>query len=397
MIFYRTTRLMLSSAAILSFASSAFALDGGDLLKKINAAYAMQGGSLAADGVDVDGSTVTLKGASFKPVTAAGPGAQLGNLKLTGVEEDADGGYHIDKVNFADIAVTQDGTTISATDMTLGDVSIPADATKGGIDSLIIPHKGHTGAVTISKAGKEVLALQESNFNNIVRPDKSGYDMDGAVTGIKADLSDVQDPKAQETIDKLALQHVAGSFTTKGSWELAPGTVNIKELALDLNDVGKLNISLGISGYTLEFMKSMQDAIKASQADPNKPEAQQASGLAMLGLMQQLTLDNAEITFKDASITKRVLEYAGASQGVSGPQMANTLKALTPLMLAQLKLPDLQAAVSAAVSSYLDDPKNFTVTAAPAKPVPFPMIVGAAMGAPNTIPSVIGLKVSANN
>ena len=173
MIFYRTTRLMLSSAAILSFASSAFALDGGDLLKKINAAYAMQGGSLAADGVDVDGSTVTLKGASFKPVTATGPGAQLGNVKLTGVEEDANGGYHIDKVNFADIAVTQDGTTISATDMTLGDVSIPADATKGGIDSLIIPHKGHTGAVTISKAGKEVLALQESNFNNIVRPDKS--------------------------------------------------------------------------------------------------------------------------------------------------------------------------------------------------------------------------------
>jgi hypothetical protein len=144
-------------------------------------------------------------------------------------------------------------------------------------------------------------------------------------------------------------------------------------------------------------MKSMQDAIKASQADPNKPEAQQATGLAMLGLMQQLTLDNAEITFKDASITKRVLEYAGAAQGVSGPQMANTLKALTPLMLAQLKLPELQAAVSAAVNSYLDDPKNFTVTAAPAKPVPFPMIVGAAMGAPNTIPSVIGLKVSANN
>jgi hypothetical protein len=221
--------------------------------------------------------------------------------------------------------------------------------------------------------------------------------MDGAVTGIKADLSDVQDPKAQETIDKLALQHIAGSLTTKGSWELAPGTVKIAELALDLNDVGKLNISLGISGYTLEFMKSMQDAIKASQTDPNKPEAQQATGLAMLGLMQQLTLDNAEISFKDASITKRVLDYAGAAQGVSGPQMANTLKALTPLMLAQLKLPDLQAAVSAAVSSYLDDPKNFTVTAAPAKPVPFPMIVGAAMGAPNTIPSVIGLKVSANN
>jgi hypothetical protein len=113
--------------------------------------------------------------------------------------------------------------------------------------------------------------------------------------------------------------------------------------------------------------------------------------------MQQLTLNNAEISFKDASITKRALDYAGSAQGVSGAQMANTLKGLTPIMLAQLNIPELQTAVSAAVNSYLDNPKNFTITAAPAKPVPFPMIVGAAMGAPNTIPSVIGLKVSANN
>lgn len=42
MTFYRTTRLMLSSAAILSLASSAFALDGNDLLKKMNAAYAIR-------------------------------------------------------------------------------------------------------------------------------------------------------------------------------------------------------------------------------------------------------------------------------------------------------------------------------------------------------------------
>jgi hypothetical protein len=77
--------------------------------------------------------------------------------------------------------------------------------------------------------------------------------------------------------------------------------------------------------------------------------------------------------------------------------MANTLKGLTPIMLAQLNIPELQNAVTAAVNTYLDSPKSLTVSAAPDKPVPLPMIVGAAMGAPNTIPKVIGLKVSANN
>ena len=65
MTFYRTTRLLLSGVAFLSLAGSAFALDGQDLLKKINAAYTLQGGTLLADGVDVDGTTVTLKNASF--------------------------------------------------------------------------------------------------------------------------------------------------------------------------------------------------------------------------------------------------------------------------------------------------------------------------------------------
>jgi hypothetical protein len=396
MTFYRTTRLMLSSAAFLSLASSAFALDGVDLLKKINAAYAQQGGSISSDGIDVADTTVTLKGAKLTPAGSNAPIA-LGNITMTGVAQQDDGGYHIDKVSFPDIAVTQDGTSVSASDMMLGDVAVPADATKGDINSFIVPRQMHTGAINVSKAGKELVSLQQINFSNAAQQNNSGFELSGSVTGIKADLSNVDDPKAQDTIDQLGLQHVAGDFTTKGTWDLGPGTVNITELALDLKGVGKLDIALGISGYTLDFIKSMQEAMKASESNPNKEEGQQAMGLAMLGLMQQLTLNSAQIRFDDASITKRALDYAGKQQGVSGEQMANTLKGLTPIMMAQLNIPELQNAVTAAVNAYLDNPKSLTLSAAPAKPVPLPMIVGAAMGAPNTIPTVIGLKVSANN
>jgi hypothetical protein len=397
MTFYRTTRLMLSSAAILSFASSAFALDGADLLKKINAAYAMQGGSIAADGVDVDGTTVTLKGASFKPSGATGAGAQLGNVTMTGVEEDEDGGYTIEQVAFPDVSVTNEGVSVSATDMSIGGVSVPADASAEGLDGMLLYEKAHTGPIRIVKDGLEVFSLKGVDANLALRDDNSAFDFDSNISEIKADLSKVNDPSSQDTINKLALQHVDGNVTMKGSWALEPGTIDIKDFGIDLNNIGRLDLAFGISGYTLQFTKSLQEAIKASSANPDKAAAQQATGLAMLGLMQQLTLNNAEISFKDASITKRALDYAGSAQGVSGAQMANTLKGLTPIMLAQLNIPELQSAVSAAVNSYLDNPKNFTITAAPAKPVPFPMIVGAAMGAPNTIPSVIGLKVSANN
>jgi hypothetical protein len=53
--------------------------------------------------------------------------------------------------------------------------------------------------------------------------------------------------------------------------------------------------------------------------------------------------------------------------------------------------------VSAAVNTYLDKPGSLTISAEPANAVPFPMIMGAAMGAPNTLPNVLGVKVTAND
>ncbi len=394
MTFYRTTRLMLSGAAFLSLATSAFALDGQDLLKKLNAAYIAQGGTLVADGVDVDDTTVTLKNASFKP--AAGDALKIGDITMTGVEEDEDGGYYIEEAAFPDINVSEEGTTISASDMKLGGISIPADATGDGVDSMLLYETAHTGPFKVSKDGKDIFSLGQTDMNLTLREDESGFDFDGAFKNMKADLTDAPDPQYKEGIEKLALEHVNGDITMKGAWDLGPGTIDISEFAFDVTNVGRLNLAFKISGYTPAFMKSLQEAAKASEANPNKEEAQQALGLAMLGLLQQLSFNSAEVRFDDASITKRALEYAGSKQNMSGKQMGDALKAMAPLAVAQLNVPELQNAISAAVNTYLDDPKNFAVSAAPTQAVPFPTIMGAAMGAPNTLPNVLGVKITAN-
>ncbi|MBB3568634.1 hypothetical protein [Rhizobium sp. BK491] len=395
MTFYRTTRLMLCSAAMLSFASSAFALDGNDLLKKINDLYGQQGGSIAATGIDVDGSTVTLKGASFK---AAGmdDSIPLGDITLDGVEEN-NGGYTIEEIDFADVDFTKDGASVSATDLKLTGVEIPADASKGDVSSLFYYQSAHAGAVSVTKDDVEVFSIEGADANTKKRDDKSGLDFDAKINGIKADLSKVDDAKTKEAIEALKLQQIDGTVSMKGSWDMGPGTINISEYSFDFRDIGKLNLAFSISGYTPAFAKSLQDALKTVRSNPNQQEAQQSAGLAMLGLLQQLTFNSAQIRFDDASITARALDFAGKQQGVTGKQLADTLKAMTPIMMAQLNIPELQNAVSSAVNAYLDNPKSLTVTAAPGKPVPVPMIIGAAMGAPTTIPQVIGLKVSSND
>ncbi|KKX34341.1 hypothetical protein [Rhizobium sp. LC145] len=387
-------RLLLAGAALSILSGPAFALDGNDLLTKLNAALMQQGGLVTAQSVDVEGSTVTLAGAAFKPTSSA-ESLPLGDITLEGVQE-ANGGYHVEKASFPNINITQDKTTVTAADISMSGVSIPAETTGDTLDTILFYEEAHVGPMNVSVDGKSVFSVDETNFTATTTEDKSSMNFSGAMTGVKADLSTYPDPKAQEAITELGLTTLDGRVDLAGSWELASGKIDLTRYALDFNNIGKLDFLFSLSGYTLQFLKSVQETTAAMEANPNKEEAQQAANLAMLGLMQQLTFNSAEIRFEDAGITGRALDFTGKKQGVSGQQMAQIVKGMAPLMLAQLNVPELQNMVSAAINTYIDNPGNLTISARPEKPVPVPMIMGAAMGAPNTLPQVLGVTVTAN-
>ncbi|UDF30107.1 UNVERIFIED_ORG: hypothetical protein LHK14_01925 [Roseateles sp. XES5] len=388
-------RTLLAGAALAALASPAFALDGADLLAKLNATYATSGVSIASSNVAVDGSTVTLESAELKASGSETP-IKLGNVTMEGVEEDGDGGYTIETVSFEDVNITEAEATVTAKDLALTGVSVPGKVVPGTLESLLMYESATAGPISVTTKGKEVFSMSGMEAN-ITRMDAdAGLEFDATLSDLKADLTTVEDPKAKETLDKLGIHSLDGEVSMSGSWELASGKMTVDEYAFDFKDIGRLNLTLAFSGYTLDFLKSMQEALKAAEANPNKEEANAAMGMSMMGLVQQLTFNNASISFEDASITKKLLDYAGSEQGVTGDQMAQSLKGLVPIMIAQLNMPDLQNQISAAVNTYLDDPKSLKISAEPKEPVPFPMIMGAAMGAPQTIPQVLGVTVTAN-
>ena len=388
-------RTLLAGAALATLASPAFALDGADLLAKLNATYATSGVTVTSSNVAVDGSTVTLEGAELKATGSEAP-LKLGTVTMEGVEEADDGGYTIETVSFEDINVTEPDTTVSAKDISVSGVSIPGKVVPGTLDSLMMYESATTGPVSVTAKGKEVFSMSGVEANLSPMDDDAGLEFDATLSDLKADLSTVEDPKTKDALDTLGIHSLEGEVTMSGSWELASGKLAVDEYAFDFKDIGRLNLSLAFSGYTLDFLKNVQEALKTAEANPNKDEANAAMGMAMMGLVQQLTFNNASITFEDASITKKLLDYAGKEQGVTGDQLAQSLKGMVPLMIAQLNMPDLQNQISAAVNTYLDDPKSLKISAEPKEPVPFPMIMGAAMGAPQTIPQVLGVSVTAN-
>ena len=392
----RTFRYALTAATFLTLSGSAFALDGNDLVAKINAG--LQGTTLNPASINVDGSNVTLTGVKVRVPSpeAAGEGAPIGDIALTGVEEDA-GGYTIEKATFGNVNVTNEGVTVTASDISLSNITIPADATKGTIDSMMMYEEGHIGPVSVTKAGSELFSLASTDFSLTKRDGDAGFDFEATAAGLKGDLTKVEDPQAKDVLQKIGLTSLQGEINMAGGWDLKTGTLEVTNYSFDFKDIGNLSLAFSISGYTLELIKSLQDQMKAMETNPNKEEAQAAAGMAMMGLMQQLSFNSASVSFEDASITKRLLDYAGSQQGVTGEQMAQSLKAMVPIMIGQLNIPELQNSISEAVNTYLDDPKSLTIAAAPEKSVPFPQILGAAMGAPNSIPTLLGVTVSAND
>ena len=392
----RAFGILAASTAIMSFASSAFALDGADVLAKLNAVYALQGGKVEAASTAVDGTTVTMTGVTLTLPGAGTPPLNLGDVTLENVEE-SDEGYSIETASFADFNKTNDGVTVTIADMSVGGIFVPKALEAGTIDSMMMIESGSVGAITAKQGDKTVVSIEGIEATMTRAEDDSKFDFDAKVSGINVDMTAAPDPKAQEAITALGLQALKGEVTMKGAWTLADGKFELSEYAFDFENVGRLDINFSLSGYTLAFIKSMQDAIKASESNPDKAAGQQALGMSMMGLAQQLSYNGAQIRFDDAGITAKALEFAGKQQGVDGKQMADSLKAMMPMMLGQMNMPDLQKQIESAASTYLDDPKSITLSAKPAEPLSAPQIMGAAMANPADLVKTLNVQVTAND
>lgn len=389
--------LLLAGAASAALSGQAFAaLDGQDLLAKINAAYAAGSGVLKAESIEVNGNDVVLKGTTF---TATGPQEKsiaLGNLTLQDVTEADGGAYHIDRIEFPEVNVTEEKSSINVKDLYLAGVVVPGSTAGEGLSSMMMYEEASSGPITVTTDGKQVFAVEKASGSVALAEDESSLSFEGTVTGIKADLSSIEDAEGKEAINALGLQTINGEISVSGNWEPVSGTVNLEDYTLDFADVGSLSLSFALTGYTMDLVKQLQETARTMQADANNEQAQQAAGIAMFGLMQQMSFQSAQISFEDAGITERGLDYAGKQQGSNGEQMAQMVKGMLPILLAQAKLGALQNQVSEAVNAFIDDPQNITITAEPEKDVPFPMIMGAAMGAPESVPALLGVSVTAN-
>ncbi|GAA2865020.1 hypothetical protein GGQ99_001610 [Aminobacter niigataensis] len=387
------SKLALSTFLFTLPLNAALAQDATAVAERLKAVLAAQNLTLSWTSVSGDASETVLEGTSIAMAGEDKP-VSVGKVTLGGITEE-NGGYKIETLSTEAYSLTEGTTKVDVSPLTIGNVSLPAEGSTDPLASFLMYETANLDNVSVKIGDKQ--AFQMTNFAAEVTPPADGNAMEftGSAEKFTADLSLVEDPQSKAAIDALGYQNISGDFQLAGTWQPTDGRMALSNYDITVDDAGTLGMTFDLGGYTVDFLKSVQD-LQKKMADQPEGTDNSAQGLAMLGLMQQLTFNGATVRFDDDSVTNKVLEYIGKQQGMSAKDIANQAKAIVPFMLMELNNPELAAQVTAAVTAYLDNPKSLEIAAKPASPVPFALLAASGMSNPKELPKTLGLTVTAN-
>lgn len=361
-------------------------------LERLREIAAQQGARIGWEDQRRSGADVELIGVRAGQGRRAVP---VGDVLLRGVTHEDGLGYRIASISLPVFSVIEDDFRAVVTGISLGEVILPDEDRIDEYGGFLFYGSAEIEHASIGAEGAEIFSM--SDLSARVTDPASGDPMDftGAVEAFSIDLTTIPDENQRAILRALDYEVLTGRIDMEGYWNPQDGGMALSRNDVTVHDAGTLGISLDLGGYTSEFVASVRQLQEAAAANPNQDDT--AQGLALLGLMQQLTFHSADISFDDDGLTGRLLEFFAEQQGVRPADVANQAKALLPFALAQLGNAQLTAMASDAVSAFLDDPQRLNIRARPAAPVPFSLIGAGAMSDPHSLVGTLGVGVTAND
>lgn len=351
----------------------------------------LAGSSIALDAQSaaLEGSNVVLKGVKIGPAGASEP-VTLDSMTFENVTEQGEG-YLVGKWSVAPFEKTEADFKMSFKGASLSNIQLTPYKADDAMSGMLIYESADFAGLDVIEGGTRVFAIGSGKATMSPYKPNEKMDFDVVLDGIYGNFTSTKDEQVKKTMADLGYSEINGKVTMKGSWNPADGRMTVPEFAYDFNNVGRLNIALDISGYTAQFAKQVQDMAKNS-AGPDSS----AQGMAMMGLMGQLSLHQASIRFDDASLTGKLIDYAAKQSNQPREAIVAQAKGMAPMAVMALQDATLMQKVSEAVNAFIDNPKNLEIKAAPAAPVTFAVLMAAGMGAPAQLVQQLGVSVTAN-
>ncbi|TCD14339.1 hypothetical protein [Oricola cellulosilytica] len=390
---FRSRALEAASALVIIFASGTAAraeINAQAVFDALAKQASAQGLELTANSVALDGSDDIVVSGLKVGVPGEDDGLEIENILLEDVSEADNGAYVIGRIAAPSFTDTQNGMTIDFEGGSIEGFYVAGPNETDPIAGVGIYRALNVGALQVSQSGKPFFLLD--GITAEISPYEPGttLEFDAEIKDFTIDFANMPDARTRKTMADVGYEQIRGRMNAEGSWDTASGKLQTSQ-SFTLDDAAILNFDFAIGGYTAELLAALQK-MQAQMQD----QGDQAMGLAMMGLMQQLEIANIEIEIVDESATGRILDYVAKQQGTNRESLVAQAKGILPFALAQLQNPAFAAKVTAAVGAYLDNPQSLKIVSAPASPVPVAQIMAAAMSAPQSIVDVLAVEVSAN-
>ncbi|WP_144859275.1 hypothetical protein [Mesorhizobium sp. J18] len=385
--------LAISGLLISATSNGALAWEAETVTERLKQLFAAQGIDLAWTGVSDDGSSITIEDLKATPADE-NRSVDLGTIVLEDVTED-DKNYQIGEVSLPSYESTSAKGSVSMQDISVSGLMLPKESTDDPLADVILYESANLGGLQISSQDTDVFTLSAIHVEMMPPADDGTLEFTGAADRFTLDIGAVTtQAKSRETLEKLGYSQIEGTVEMAGSWRPSDGRLMLSQNDVTVASAGKLGLTLDLSGYTPEFANALREMQAEMAANPKGDKS--AQGMAMLGLMQQLTFNGVVIRFDDDSLTNKLLDHAAERQGVERADVANQVKAMVPMKAASFLGPELTASVTEALSTFLEDPESLEIRAQPESPVPFALLMGAALASPQSLAGQLGLKINAN-
>ena len=385
-------RIVAGLALMLLGSTSALAADAQAFADRLKAVATESGATLNFASAESAGENVVVKGVT---VGAGAEATPLGDITFENVTGSNAEGWKSTRIPIADVDKTNEnkkavvtGAVVEGFQLagTEGTSKLPGEA-QYFFDSAAVE------SVKISEGGKDLFSLSGTSLTNSVEAGSGKISTAFTLGDFALDFAAMPADETTKMMQDLGYPQLSGSSSIASSWDPKSGELSLDPFEVTLEDAGQFSFDFQLNGYTPAFSKSLQQIQKQMASDPAGAEN---SGMAIIGLISQLSIASLNLGFTDDSLTGKLLDFYSKQGGQTRDQLIAGITGMLPGVLGSLQNPEFQTEVTTAVDTFLKDPKSITIGANPDSPVAATALMGAAMGAPQTIPTVLQLEVTAN-
>ncbi len=268
-------------------------------------------------------------------------------------------------------ALYDDGSSASATSMTLSDIDlVPQDAEyESRVASFRLTDLAATGkdrtSVEVSSVSFDVAAY----FEDVPT------DVTFSIEGVLIERGDMEGGM-DAMFDSVGLDSMFVGVTGDGNWDRDENQLSVDDFTIDIRDLGRMSLTLALGNVTEQTFAQLE-------SNP------------MIAL-SPLSLVSLSLDLEDGPLAETALAKKAEELGVSVEDLRTTGVVSAKQMLQFLGDSTFRRDAEAAIESYVQNEKNgLTLTANPAQPVPVMAVGLTAQTAPDSIPGLLNMSISA--